>query len=997
MELRHFADTYGLRDDPQVQARLDFLLDQDVAALVSDIDDLNQSLDTQHAYENGPQAKRKRIQTSNSQIGGGGGGDDEDSIESKPYYFWQTNTKTFKKTLATQTTYKVKFNDTWKGEKLQDITNQLHNMFDDVLNKTRGHDADLGRVVIEHPDLPNPIVVPLQPWEKMDADLVMDEISKVLNSHETLSVNESMTVNVGTIDVPKGGAKLPITSLFGKNNSLNRKQSLLFIENDNNLCLALAIGLCFLKTCGQVDPQTWANITESDNLSLVEKIMKYKKVPKSFYKNLLDKGRKKMQTDFALQLCQMANLPTNRYLGLNDIPPFERLLGVNVFVVSSRVGDKFIRAIDAEMKRNIFLYHVESDGELHWHGIANIQGFFNAKHFCSTCLQPFHRKTNHRCLTSCDVCFGMDCRVSDKQMCCRSCGRLCRSIDCFHRHKQCKGVGKKAYPSQCDTYYECHTCKKVLKRSERSIEEHICGEWKCSTCQRYHVGEHLCYQTATCYSDEDDVKKRKFIFYDMETRQDEKMQCDKGYNPSKTRCRICVGKQNQCSTCKLCRNCEETSCGLFYQHRVNFVVMQTSCFHCQDKELKAESKCFNCGKRCFKCGKREDKTGKFIQPPCPESECGRREAVFGGEDAAAKFCNYITQDHCKHFILIAHNAKSFDLYPILETLIDRHSIKPDKIIYSGSKIMYMHVANKLNLTFLDSLNFLPMKLAKIPGVFGLEELAKGYFPHFFNTMANQDYIGRYPPPETYGYNSMSKEDRQKFMEWYSTKHNDTFNFQEEMLKYCRSDVDILRKGCIQFRQLVIDVTGGVDPFEYVTIASLCMGIYKTLFLKEEYEVEIWNVEKQESSWYDIRHENDMDSIHYNGSWVALNELQTKEELKVRNRRFRKSPIGAIPSTGYVQKDTYSKVSIQWLEWIMEKQKRQGYPVFICHALNGGEVRIPNTNYRCDGFQQGSKGEKDTIYEFYGNTYLYRWILFLSRSPCLSVFEPIVNLNLHFNI
>lgn len=55
--------------------------------------------------------------------------------------------------------------------------------------------------------------------------------------------------------------------------------------------------------------------------------------------------------------------------------------------------------------------------------------------------------------------------------------------------------------------------------------------------------------------------------------------------------------------------------------------------------------------------------------------------------------------------------------------------------------MYMHIANKLNLTFLDSLNFIPMKLAKIPKVFGLEELSKGYFPHLFNTKENQTYVG----------------------------------------------------------------------------------------------------------------------------------------------------------------------------------------------------------------------------------------------------------------
>lgn len=121
---------------------------------------------------------------------------------------------------------------------------------------------------------------------------------------------------------------------------------------------------------------------------------------------------------------------------------------------------------------------------------------------------------------------------------------------------------------------------------------------------------------------------------------------------------------------------------------------------------------------------------KFVGPPCPGT-CGHREQIFQGERTAEQFCHYLCQPHIKNTILIAHNAKSFDLYPILEVLIDRHSIRPDKIIYNGSKVMYMHIANKLNLTFLDSLNFLPMKLAKIPEAFGLEELSKGFFPHFF--------------------------------------------------------------------------------------------------------------------------------------------------------------------------------------------------------------------------------------------------------------------------
>jgi hypothetical protein len=38
-------------------------------------------------------------------------------------------------------------------------------------------------------------------------------------------------------------------------------------------------------------------------------------------------------------------------------------------------------------------------------------------------------------------------------------------------------------------------------------------------------------------------------------------------------------------------------------------------------------------------------------------------------------------------------------------------------LYNGSKIIYMHVAKGLDLTFRDSLNFLGMRLSMLPGCF----------------------------------------------------------------------------------------------------------------------------------------------------------------------------------------------------------------------------------------------------------------------------------------
>jgi len=155
-------------------------------------------------------------------------------------------------------------------------------------------------------------------------------------------------------------------------------------------------------------------------------------------------------------------------------------------------------------------------------------------------------------------------------------------------------------------------------------------------------------------------------------------------------------------------------------------------------------------------------------------------------------------------------------------------MRPSKVIYNGSKIMYMEVAKGLHIRVLDSLNFLPMKLAALPKAFGLTELCKGYFPHFFNKRENQLYVGPYPGSEAYGVNYMSASDRASFLEWHEVKTSSgaVFDFRKELEMYCRSDVDILRRACLQFRKLMLEAAE-VDPFQYVTIASVCMGIYKT--------------------------------------------------------------------------------------------------------------------------------------------------------------------------
>ncbi|CAC5421905.1 unnamed protein product [Mytilus coruscus] len=277
----------------------------------------------------------------------------------------------------------------------------------------------------------------------------------------------------------------------------------------------------------------------------------------------------------------------------------------------------------------------------------------------------------------------------------------------------------------CEKFYQCESCKKIINREKRAPQLHRCGEWKCKNCFEYQLGKHLCYQRKPFW---DSAKKepRKYFFYDFETTQNEKMVCREGHlldSPCekkctiKERCRKCkictncykvrCDQENQCSKgyvpgqpcekectpktrcdkCKICINCHQSWCGL-EEHKVNFAVLQSTCTRREHEELTVDSKCHVCGSRCEKCRIVKRNT-KIL--PC-EHGCDYRQRVFRGEDVPYEFCSHIMTPHYKNTVLIAHNAKGFDNYPILNALTEHHSVKPDKIIFEGSKIVYMHVS-----------------------------------------------------------------------------------------------------------------------------------------------------------------------------------------------------------------------------------------------------------------------------------------------------------------
>ncbi len=892
--------------------------------------------------------------------------EDDDEATVPAYTFRKKGSKTYAKSGATDTSYEIKFNDQWAGNKLIDLHSDLNDMFDDVLQEVAGNlpdgalDGHMGRVIIKHQGLDGAIIVPLQPLAQLNAQSIMGHIEKVLNSHEDLPMDSSFNVQVGIIRLPSGGrAKKTLTQLTGPNNSIHLKRSLVQIVNDKDeLCMPRAIVVCWAKA-NVVTNTAWKDLVNGSKLSTIDLILRHRKCPQWFYVNVRTKSRQE-QKKLAIKLCEMADVPTDRPCSLNDIPAFEEVLGCQILVISAQMGNKFIRVgdQDSDLPR-LFIYLVE-EPKPHFHAIVSITGFFSASYFCHHCLKPYNNRMKHSCSETCIVCHSQECPETDAQMTCKHCHMTCRSPECFQRHKLGKTNKKTGSytPSKCEGYWKCTVCKKVLCRSERDPQFHQCGEWKCQCCNEYVDNGHLCYQPSKQLED----TKTKFMFYDFECRQDEQMECEEGYVPAGV-CPTCTS--DNCPHQSKCQHCQQSWCGK-YQHVPNYLVAQSACDVCKNNPVTEESKCNNCGSRCFDCNDRDKKTKEFITPPCADT-CGHRQVIFEGDGAHIKFSRWFFNDIHKDFTAIAHNSKGYDAYFLLEYMIDQ-SMYPSKIIYNGSKIMYLQLEKGLNIRLIDSLNFLPMKLAQLPEAFGLTELKKGYFPHFFNTKENQHYCGPYPGTDMYGVNYMGSKDRKPFLAWHE-QQTDIFDFRKEMKDYCLSDVVVLREACLKFQQLMMESTGekdeggilvgGVDPFaESITIASLCMKVFQSKFLKKHEHVKMTNGQRV-GDWVTSRESEDgsLEIKRGDGSWNTEAELRDRGTT-VHESETVPSPIAQVPSQGYVKKDQYSKVSIQWLMWLQHK-KPSKYK--IQHALKGGEHSVSGTKYRLDGYCSKTK----TAFEYQG--------------------------------
>ncbi|KAJ8685537.1 hypothetical protein QAD02_021330, partial [Eretmocerus hayati] len=502
------------------------------------------------------------------------------------------------------------------------------------------------------------------------------------------------------------------------------------------------------------------------------------------------------------------------------------------------------------------------ENEKHFDLILDLYGVRNHKdtrrYYCERCNLGFCEPFRHRnCPEFCDSCHARpECKSDGNSISCRDCRREFVNQQCFERHRSVGSYSfrqsNQAKKTICEQVKYCTDCRCLWYRARGRV--HSCDEIFCKSCKSRHSPNHLCHirtraskSTTTTASETQGVSqckpKKLFVFYDFEATQ------NTVYRQ--------VGESYE------------------YIHKVDLCVAQSCCDAC----LHIDDMTYIC------------------------NFCGPRQRTMSSENPVAELLDFVLREQTdlEQITAICHNSRSYDGQFILRELYDHHIVKgSDKtpeVIANGRKIVRLTFGK---VRFIDSLSYLPIKLADLSAAFDLP-VQKGYFPHKFNTLENMNHNGKWPEAEDYYPESMSPDGNAKFFAWYETVKSGTFNMREELKTYCTADVTLLRQASLRFREISIEATN-VCPFtEAITIAGACAATFRTTFVTDE-------------------------------------------------------TIGIIPNGGYVRADRQGRKAIEWLLW-MERE----YPG-IKHAINGREHRL-FSRIPVDGFL-AREGRPDLVLQFH---------------------------------
>ncbi|EFA13061.1 hypothetical protein TcasGA2_TC012937 [Tribolium castaneum] len=361
-------------------------------------------------------------------------------------------------------------------KKITVIREGLNEMIKIVKEKTNFKEGDLMNIVVNHPDLWNPISTGLS--RTTEIDNLLNNIQSILTSNQDLDIY-GCTFHAEVVNMPRGaGSGVKMLNIAEDSRT---KRSITSIKNKDNLCCPRAVIV---------------GLTYQTNIIL----------GKEFNDNditYIRKGRN-LQTTLAQELCNQLKEYNEEYFTLRDIANIEKVLNIQIKVIAAECFNQVIYSGE-EKDVKVYLY---KNGN-HFDTINNMTAFYSQSYYCEKCDKPYQNKDGHKCkkgVKICILCLKPKHKEESKQrIYCEKCNRYCFNQECLSNHS---GV--------CEEFHKCLKCNKILKRGDKKmvdegkkmieegneiIEEgdnnkgtHRCGWEKCRNCYKeVEILEHKCY------------------------------------------------------------------------------------------------------------------------------------------------------------------------------------------------------------------------------------------------------------------------------------------------------------------------------------------------------------------------------------------------------------------------------------------------------------------------------------------------------------------------
>ena len=566
---------------------------------------------------------------------------------------------------------------------------------------------------------------------------------------------------------------------------------------------------------------------------------------------------RKIQKELALLIHHEANVPFGPcgYDALTQFSTTPSLTGYQILLVDAD-RSFHITTFGPLQDKQLILLHEKG----HYDVITKLPGFFGAGYVCAHCWKPYDHEGRHRC-------------TKQKGHCRACCQKECP--DFLHAYPR----GQKA-TQRCDschrdffgdTCFQMHLVKDHAGKPATNLESSVCfRRRRCKDCRKQNVGldqneKHKCkyIDCPSCHEYVDGETHRCFIQIVPKPQANQKRKRKRGTPDT-------VPEDDD----------DQPPLHVFFdieamqpqeRHIANLVVAET--------EDDDQPKCFP-GHHCVR---------DFLE-----------------------WLDTLTLHDTRQVNVLAHNFQGYDGYFVIHQYYGDNRIVQQ--LRNGCKLLQVQHDR---IRFIDSMSFFQMPLSAFPKTFGLTDACKGYFPHKFNHPDHQNYVGPFPALDYYMPETMSPEGKQALETWHQDQRDKVFDFKKELVKYCKSDVRLLKQGCLTFKRLFETLTG-FNPFDHITIASAC-------------------------------------------------------NRDLRMNRMIPNSIASEPVRGWRNRINQSRAGREWLTWCDNQRREQvlqqqlfnrPHPnqcYFVQHVGNGGEYRIPGTDFHVDGFDFAT----NTVYEFHG--------------------------------